>query len=323
MILFFHGADTFRSRQKLREVLEKFRRDVDPQGYNMTKLHGSDCSVQQIIGSLTAAPFMARKRLVLVEGLSEMDMSDDEEENLSQAAEAALDADVVFIVWEAALTKTQLKGLVFDTLKLSPYTTEFAALDQAQIGSWMRQRLQQAGIQLDNAAWAHLSLAVEDDLYRASSETDKIIAYAQAFGKNTLALADVKVFVAGGLRDDVFALVDTVTQGRPKDSLALLHDQIQSGSHPLELNSLLFRQYRLLQQVMDGQNQGLTSEKIASLYKMHPFVAKKLSGQSRRMQAHQIRRAYDTLVRLDSDIKGSGLPPDVLISLAVAKLAVQ
>lgn len=321
MILFFHGADTFRSRQKLRDVLEKFRRDVDPQGYNMTRLHGVDCTLPQIIGALTAAPFMARKRLVLVEELSRLDLSDEEEKNLAQAAEQALDADVVFIVWEEALTKTQLKGLVFDTLKLSPYTTEFAPLDKAQVGGWMRQRLQQAGIDLDAAAWAHVALAVEDDLYRASSETDKLIAFAQAAGKARLSLADIKPLVAGGLRDDVFALVDSVTQGRTKEALALLHEQIASGSHPLELNSLLFRQYRLLQQVMDGQSQGLSPEKIAGVYKMHPFVARKLSGQSRRLQPRHIRVAYDTLVELDQAMKGSGLPADVLMSTAVARLA--
>lgn len=321
MILFFHGADTFRSRQKLREVLQKFKRDVDPQGYNMAVLQGGICKPAEVIGALSQVPFLARKRLVLLEEASKMEMSVEAEESLVQATQAALSGEAVFVVWEAELGKAELKQPFFAALLASPYAMEFPALDASQVGAWMRQRLQAAGVELDAQAWGHVLLAVEDDLFRASSEADKLIAYAQAFGKTRLGLADLKPLVAGGLRDDVFSLVDAVSQAQPKQSLALLHDQLASGSHALELVGLLIRQYRLIQQVMDGLAEGLTPDRIAALYKMHPFVAKKMSGQSRRFQPAQVRAAYDILVRLDRDLKGSGLPPDLLMSAAVAKLA--
>lgn len=321
MILFFHGADSFRSRQKLRDVLDKFKRDVDPQGYNLTRLDGKTAKVQEILSALSAAPFMARKRLVLVESLSAMDWSEAEEENIIAAIERALTDEVVFVVWEEGLDKTTLKSTVFSALKSSPYTVEFAALDQSQIGGWMRAKLDAAGVQLDSAAWAHVLLAVEDDLYRASSEAEKIIAFAQSQGKQKLAMSDIKQLVAGGLRDDVFGLVDAVSSGRAAPALSLLHDQLKGGSHALELIGLLIRQYRLLQQVIDGLAEGLSPDRIASVYKMHPFVAKKMASQARQVNADKIKRAYATLIKLDRDIKSTGLPADMLISAAVAQLA--
>lgn len=320
MVLVFHGADTFRSRQKLREVLEKFRRDVDPQGYNITRLDGNTARCGDIVSALTASAFMARKRLILVEHLSEMDFKKEEEVVLVEATEKALTAEVVFVVWEEELNKTAWKQPVFAVLKTSPYVVEFASLDAGQVLGIMRQKLDATGVQLDSQAWGYLSMAIEDDVYRASGESDKLVAFAQAQGKTLLTLADIKPLIAGGLRDDVFALVDAVTQGNRRQSLSLLHDQLQSGSHSLELTSLLVRQYRVLQQVMDGLQQGLSPDRIASVYKMHPFVAKKMAGQARRMNSRLVRQAYDVLTALDRDLKGSGLPPDLLISAAVSRL---
>ncbi len=321
MILVFHGADTFRSRQKLREVLEKFRRDVDPQGYNTSKLDGRTTTCQAIVSALSAAPFMARKRLVLVEQLTQLDFKKDEEATMVSIVEQMLASDTVFVVWEEELGKTEWKSPVFAALKASPYVAEFASLDASQVSGWMRQRLAAAGVQLDNAAWAYAAMSVEDDLFRASSECDKLAAYAQAVGKATLTLADIKPLIAGGLHDDVFALVDAVSQGRAGASLALLQDQLASGSHALEITTMLVRQYRILQQVLDGLQQGLPPDRIASIYKMHPFVAKKMASQARQVKPGQIKRAYDVLTRLDVDLKSSGLPSETLITAAVAHLA--
>lgn len=321
MILVFHGADTFRSRQKLREVLEKFRRDVDPQGYNITKLDGRATSCTALVGALSAAPFMARKRLVMVEYLSQLDFKKDEEETLVSVVKRLIESETVFVVWEEELGKTEWKAPVFVALKASPYVAEFASLDASQVSGYLRQRVAVAGVQFDASAWNYAAMSVEDDLFRAASEADKLIAFAQASGKTTLTLADVKPLMASAVRDDVFALVDAVSSGRQAQSLALLRDQLASGSHALEITTMLVRQYRLLQQVMDGLQQGLSPDRIASLYKMHPFVAKKMSGQARAVKPAQVKRAYDILTRLDRDLKGSGLPPDVLITAAVAQLA--
>ena len=40
MIIFLFGADTFRSRQKLKEIKDKFLREVDSSGMNMQTLDG-------------------------------------------------------------------------------------------------------------------------------------------------------------------------------------------------------------------------------------------------------------------------------------------
>lgn len=321
MILFLHGADTYRSRQRLRDIVEKFRKDVDPQGYNITRLDGNDATCQAVISALSAAPFLARKRMVVLEKYTDMTLKDEETESLAEAAKAALESDTVFVVWEEELDAKSKKDDVLKVVLSSKFVMEFASLDQQSVTSWMRGRLDAAGVTLDARAWAYVAMSVDDDVWLAASESDKLIAYAQGKGVAQLTADDVRKLVPNAVRDDVFALVDAVSQGRVSEALRRLHDQLKAGSHELEIVSLLLRQYRILQQVHDGLNEGLPPESIARLYKIHPFVVKKMVPQLRKINASVIRRGYQRLTELDKELKGSGIDSAVLISSSVARLA--
>jgi DNA polymerase-3 subunit delta len=321
MILFLHGPDTFRSRGRLREIIAKFRRDIDPQGYNITVLRGGDTTCQAVVGALSSAPFMSRKRMVVLEEYTEMSMKEEELESLVAAASAAMESETVFVVWEEKLDKKTLKDPFVSAVSKTKFAMEFPAMDQQAVASWMRAQLKTSGVDLDAKAWQYVSVAVDDNVWQAAAEVQKLIAFAQSRSISVIDFASIKSLVAGGVKDDVFALVDAVSQGRLADALKRLHDQLQAGSHELEIVSLLIRQYRILQQVHDGLKEGLPPDSIARLYKIHPFVVKKMTPQVRRLDASTIRKGYGVLTKLDGDIKRSGLNPSLLLSTAVAKLA--
>lgn len=321
MILFLHGADTFRSRGRLREIITKFRRDIDPQGYNITVLQGGDTTCQAVVGALSSAPFLSRKRMVVLEEYTAMSMKEEELESLVAAASSAMESETVFVVWEEKLDKKTLKDPFISVVSKTKFAMEFPAMDQQAVASWMRGQLQSATVDLDARAWQYVSVAVDDNIWQAAAEVQKLLAFARARSLSIIDLPAVKSLVAGGVKDDVFALVDAVSQGRLSDALKRLHDQLQAGSHELEIVSLLIRQYRILQQVHDGLKDGLPPDSIARLYKIHPFVVKKMAPQVRRLDAAIIRKGYALLTKLDGDIKRSGLSPSLLLSTTVAKLA--
>ena len=191
MILFLHGPDTFMSRQRLREIIAKFR-DVDPQGYNITILQGKDTTCQAVISALSTAPFLSRKRMVVLEEYTAMSMKDEELESLSATAKSAMESDTVFIVWEEALEKKQLKDPFFSVVAKTKFVMEFPALDQSGVASWMRAQLQAEGVDLDTAAWQYVSMAVNDNSWQAASEVAKLRSFASARGLKRLGLPAVK-----------------------------------------------------------------------------------------------------------------------------------
>jgi DNA polymerase-3 subunit delta len=321
MIIFLHGSDTYRSRQKLKDLQTKFKKEVDPQGYNLSFLSGKDTTMSQVLDALSAAPFMATKRMVIVEEITNLDCSDKEEESFCSLAESLLEDETIFVVWEAGLGKRDLKKSILQPLLKSKYVMPFEAWNAQQVAGWMNQEFQQAGITINGDALQHISLAIGDNSWKAASEVKKLIAYAQANQKTQLTREDIALMVPEGALDNIFELVDAVSQGRRSEALKRLHDQIRSGNHELEILGMLVRQFRILQQVKDGLDQRMTPDQIASHYGMHPFVAKKMSSQARRFNQETIRQSYELLTDVDHAIKSSGLPPNMLLSKTVAEIS--
>ena len=48
MIIFLYGADTFRSREKLKSLKDRFIREVDRSGLNLIELDGEKAGINDI-----------------------------------------------------------------------------------------------------------------------------------------------------------------------------------------------------------------------------------------------------------------------------------
>jgi len=320
MIVFLFGKDTFRSRQKLAELRQKFFNEVDPQGYNLKVLLGADASVGDIIDAISAAPFIASKRMVILEEYSKMSLNDKEEASLLEVTEQLLEGDTIFVVWEEELSKQQQGQPFFKLLSKSKYVMPFEAWNQQQVAGYMAQQLKDQGLTINGDALQYLSLAVDDNMWLAASELNKLVHYAKAKALSVIDKEAVELLVSSGAHDDIFALVDAVSEGNPKIALDRLHDQLAVGSHELQIVSMLHRQFRLLQQIKDGLSQGLSADDIAKNYGIHPFVVKKMTRQANNISQQAVREGYDRLNELDAKIKSTGLDPTLLLSKTVAQL---
>ena len=69
MIIYIYGEDTFRSRNYLKQQVERFKKERDPQGMNVVVLDGQKVESRRLWNEITAAPFLAEKRLVIVQNI--------------------------------------------------------------------------------------------------------------------------------------------------------------------------------------------------------------------------------------------------------------
>lgn len=323
MIIFLHGEDTYRSRQKLKELQAKFYKEVDSQGYNLTSLSGQDTSVEAIASALSAAPFMAAKRMVILESPQLLDLGGEKEESLVSLVEDVLARDTIFVVWEQGLKATQLKQPFFKAVMKSKYIFPFPKFTEQEVAGWMYQKLQEEEVGIDREALGYLSASVGKDLWRAASEVSKLINYAKGNELGQLDATAIKMMTTTPLEDDIFSLVDAVSQGRAVQALAKLDKQMAAGSHALQISSMLVRQYRLLQQIKDGQSKRLPPDVIAQDFGLHPFVVKKMSGQASGFTDEAIVEGYNHLAKLDLDLKSSDLSDEVLMTKVVGELSIE
>ena len=69
MIIFLHGPDSFRSRQKLNAMIDQFKKTRDPRGDNVVRLEGEKLTLDELNSKLASQSLLAEKRMIIVSDL--------------------------------------------------------------------------------------------------------------------------------------------------------------------------------------------------------------------------------------------------------------
>lgn len=299
MIIFVYGPDTFRSRAKLRELVEAFQKKYDPSGMNIARFDGKTAEIGDIMSAVTASPFLSERRLVVVEGPFEAD------DVLARVPEST-----ILILWDE---KAPAKKLGKEIVQY-----KFDALAGPALAAWINDEFKKAGVSVEPKAIDTLVAAAGSDLWRLSVETAKLAAHA---GQNGSVLArDVELLVSSSVESNIFGLTDALADRNAAGAFSLLERELDAGTHELQIMTMLTRQVRLLLQThaLLDEHPRATADTVAKTLGMHPFVARKTLGQVRRFDRPTLERAYDHLFNLDWHLKTGRATPRTALDLFVA-----
>lgn len=321
MIILLYGQDTYRSAQKLREMKDRFIRDVDPSRLNCDTIDSVKVSVSEIQKSVRAIPFLAKRRLIIFKNI------------LSQGGKEFLDsfysiledyrlhynADnsniLVFFESSEKLGRSKIVKL----LKESQYSYLFDPLEGFAINKWIRTEVKDRGGFIDEDAIKELASLLGSDLWVLSSEIDKLIAYAY---DRKIVRDDIKILVNGKFDDNIFHFIDALGSRDKKKSLELLNEQFSSGAHPLYVLTMLTRQFRILLSIQSLLSRGKSKKDISLFLGIHPFVVTKFLQNITKYSRDEIKFFYQELVKIDLQLK-SGMIKDqgqILFELLVSTL---
>ncbi|HEX4871565.1 MAG TPA: DNA polymerase III subunit delta [Nevskiaceae bacterium] len=167
---------------------------------------------------------------------------------LKQVA-ADLAPDVVLLVIGGALDWKQRSGGWFAALEAAGVSVYAEPVVVAELPGWLRQRLQRAGLTIEDEALDQLVHRTEGNLLAAAQEVEKL---ALLHPGARLTLEQVEQAVADSARFEAFDLVERVLRGDTRGALRSLSGLRQEGVEPPELVPPLayaLRQWISLQQL--------------------------------------------------------------------------
>jgi DNA polymerase-3 subunit delta len=315
----FHGADELART----ETVANFRTRLgasDMADLNTTFLDGKKISLAELRHVCDAVPFLAEKRLVIVNGL------------LTRAAkQESLLQDLITYL----LALPQTTRLVFveekalsghhPILKLAQedkkgYVKQFDLPSDKMLPRWIKERVQRHGGDIEPQAAVQLATVVGANLRVLDQEITKLVTYVNA--ERAITKSDVDEVVPYAQAAIIFDLVDAL--GRRDGSIAAqtLHRLLDMGEHPLSLFAMIVRQFRLLIQVKELKIDGANPQEIAKTLSIHPFPARKLHTQASYFTSEQLKAVYHHLLDVDLSIKKGKIDAEVALDLLVAGLAV-
>ncbi|MDP2586212.1 MAG: DNA polymerase III subunit delta [Candidatus Komeilibacteria bacterium] len=316
MFIFLYGEDTYRSAEKLTQIKEKFKKEVDPSGINVITFSADDFDLDKFSSAAGQTGFLVAKRMVIVKNLLLNKPAKNIAETLIERLEHLKKSDNVFVFWEGGAPdkRTSLFKLLAADKKLSQ---DFAALDNAGLNDWVKEYVKKNNGRINGRAIMLLTAFVGNSLWQLKNELDKLIAFKNGEEINE---ADVKTFVIAKVSENIFNLTDAVAGGNPARGLKLMEEQLSAGLNEIYILTMLARQFRILTQLSSLAAKKYSEAEIVKETKLHPFVVKKTLPLSKKFSLEKIKGIYQKLVEMDKKFKSTSLPPKALLDLFIMNI---
>ena len=195
MIIFIYGQDTYRSRQYLNKLKNKFLSEVDKSGDSLNMIDGSTCDAKEISSITQGASLFVRKRMVVIEDL----FLNKKEIIFKQVFDFVKDKnsedqdDNIIIFWDSLGENEKInkaKKDLFNFLCQTKYSPKpFKKILNMEVTRWIINEFQLQGLKIESRAAMLLGNLAGNDLWQISNEIEKLVNYKKGIEPSSAALS--------------------------------------------------------------------------------------------------------------------------------------
>jgi DNA polymerase-3 subunit delta len=339
-IYILHGDDDQAVAEFLNQLRGKLGDPVTAE-MNTTRLDAKGLSLSNLRAACLTAPFLAKRRLVILEGFlsalsarrgkpqSEAADEPDAEADSSPAGKEVLQEFLAFLPkvplsTALVLAEKRLLPASHPVLKWAQaaegtaYVREFHPPRGNALPAWILQHAQAQGGEFTPAAAQLLAAVAGDDPRTLSQEIIKLLTYANY--SRAVTPQDVTNLTPESALTGIFDMVDSIGSRDGSRALRLLRKTVEQGSVPLVFG-MVVRQFRLLLLAREALDAGTPAAGLAQAIEVHPFVAQKLASQARNFTLPALENIYRRLRDIDDEVKTGRVELDTAMESLVAELA--
>jgi len=326
------GQDDYSISESLKEI----KRDIGDQSLlaaNTTTLDGQQMTLDQLRTVCETLPFLAKSRLVIVNGLLERFETRGRPSRRKKTARATnhqneykssgayinqLPDSTVLVLISGRITS---KNPLLSEISAKAKTKSFPLLRGARLRQWIQKHVIEEGGTISPQAVALLAKLVGSNLWTMVNEINKLILFASG---RRIEEADVKMVVSHAQQDSVFAMVDAILEFQAGLAEQLLHQLLQRGASPAYLLVMLSRQARMIVRVKELRNQrGSEIEIRNKLGLTADFAWQKTTKQAGMYPLGRIKEVYHKLLEADLSIKTGKYDGELALNILIAELCQQ
>ena len=287
---------------------------------NYSYFEGSSISVDEVISITDTLPFLAERRLVVVEnsGWFTAGNSDDDNQKASgrvgqiiECIERIQDEVVLVFVEEKADKRSKL----FKAVARKGICEEYGHESEEALAGWAVAFAGNEHMKISPASAMYLISEVGCDMYLLSLELSKLCAYCMERGEITI--KDIDAVCTHQITGKIFDMISAISRHDQTEALRLYYDLVNLRESPYAILSLLTRQYRQMLEVRDLFERNQSKAAIASKLEMKDWLAGKMIDAVRKYPKSDLRDCLEACERADEDIKTGKLGDTLSIELLI------
>lgn len=316
MIIVLEGKDEYR----LSERVSEFRLTVTPpemSDINTTMLDGNIVTIEELLISLSTVPFMADRRLVIVEGLlnrlggSKKDLG--EWLNFPDLLKDLPPTANLLLIEREPIPSNKLLSTI---LRLGQ-VEKFSPLRHRDLLDWINTRCSKLGLDIERTAVALIADSVGSELRVIDSELNKIKTYSRG---RLITREDITLMVPYVRQQNVFRVVDSVIEGRTRDALNASSMLIGLGESPSGIVRMIERQLRFLILAKHLLSRKIPTGDIGKHINLSGYPLQKTLEMERKISQARIMSMHDNLLKSNIRVREGKLTEQESFDLLISEL---
>lgn len=294
--------------------------------FNLDILDGKELTLDQILSNAETLPFMDERKILIIKDFEllkgkKKNFSDSDESELIEYIEKVPSTTViVFLVYgdvdkrKSLVKKINKVGIVNHCDKLS----------DMDLFKWVKNRFKQNEVYINDS---EIMYFIEQEGYRdknsektLSDLENEINKIASFVGKgNNVTKAIIDKLSQKKVENDIFKLIDEIGNKNSSHAMKIVTDMILEGESVLGIFAMISKQFKLVMQARQLQNQGYSSKVIAEKLSAHPFVVTKALKQGRLFADEAVVDMLNFILESDFKIKNGLMKDNLAVEILVSK----
>lgn len=298
MIYFLYGKDSYRSREKLKEIIESYKK-VHKSGLSLSffdfKEKGKEMDFSRISGEFNQVSMFQEKRLVVL--YDPFESADFKKKFLDESKNLLKSSDLIVIYSESDVD--QRDGL-FKFLAKNAKCQKFEPLAGIKLKNWATKEFEKYEAKTEPFVIEKLLVRTGSDLWQLSNEVKKLACFKKG---GCVSLKDIDLFIRPKIESDIFKTIDAIALKNKKEALSLVHKHIENGDSPVYLLSMINYQFRNVLNIRDLMEKRYPFSSISQKSGLHPYVVKKSYFQAQSFSIGNLKDIYQKIFQADLDAK--------------------
>ncbi|MCY6484267.1 DNA polymerase III subunit delta [Clostridium aestuarii] len=317
----FCGSDERSIKKNINKIIDiSVKKDF--LDLNYVQLDGMTVDKETIINACETLPFMSDKKVVVIYRANFLrDKVDKSMEKVSKEINEyvkKLPTECILIMYYIFDNDREKESNKVKKISKIATGVKFSKLKGSMLQKKVKTIFDEKNKKIDKVELALFCNAVENNMDIIENEVEKLCCFA--LGRE-ITSEDIMEIVSSKNDNDIFNLVDYLSQRKPRRALDILNELLFKGESVTSILRMIERQFKLLFDIKLGVESSKTKETMSRELKLHPYICEKMMIQSKKFTLLQIQKSIELCLNTEKLLKSSSVDAKTEMELLIIETA--
>ena len=307
-VYLIYGEEKYLVSETKKNLLKALVNPGDNLNYSV--FSGNGINEDEIVGICETMPFLAEHRVVLIQDSGWFKKALD---RIPNYVDNIPDSTILIFV-ESLVDK---RNKLYKRVKENGYVCECAIQNRSTLSTWVLQKLKKDDKKITKQNMDYLLDNLGSDMNSISCELEKLINYLG--DRNVVEKENIDAVCHSEITGKIFEMVDAIGYKNQEKAMQMYYDLIATREAPMKILYMLTRQFNILYQIKELDNQRMSLSEIANRTKLQSFIVKKSLGQCENFSLGTLKRAVSNCTSLEEAIKTGNINDKMAVELIIIK----